>query len=543
MQPNGSRETIRLGKIGLEAGRTFKTKVEDLLSCAITNTAPDVQTSAWLAGLPDEIHAKLTGVGLVAPRIPPLTAPPLSVWLDRYLDQRPDLKPSSRKRIEQTVKLLKEHFGGVTRIDAITPDGTADWRAKLAGSGISEATVRLHCRNAKAIFNAAVERELIERNPFRKLTSSAVAAVRDRYVTPDEAGRIVEACPNVAWRSLFGLARFAGLRTPSETHTLTWADVDWERHRLNVRSVKTERYAGHERRTVPITPKLMQVLQDAFDAAPEGQQSVVALSRNNLRRGMRAIVKRAGMEAWSDVFQTLRRSCATEWKQSYPAYAVDAWLGHSARVSEKYYLMIPEDLWDRVGSAPSTVPERGAAESAAQSAAAGTRTELQPAEVPTSDSSDNAEKQGISCDSEHWAEAELNRRHTDFQHTVGFQLHNLESPINGKFGPCQRLIQALSSPSDKNVEKGFRADGQARQTTAGWATLSQGQSPVVSSLRREREVLWPVRREPGRCACQSYRRTGMASPRGGSNHPDVDPRTLSRGCKTRACRDARLVRC
>ena len=28
------------------------------------------------------------------------------------------------------------------------------------------------------------------------------------------------------------------------------------------------------------------------------------------------------------------RSCATEWKQSYPAYTIDSWLGHSRQASE-----------------------------------------------------------------------------------------------------------------------------------------------------------------------------------------------------------------
>jgi len=348
---DGNRRTIRLGRCGADVAQQFKARVEALLHTRLTNTSPAPEVSAWLGGLPNATHAKLSDVGLVEPRVPKAAAPALSAWLDRYLDQRPDLKPASRKRIEQTIGLLKEHFGDRVLIDTITPDGAAEWRAKLAASGIAEATVRLHCRNAKSPFNAAVERELIGKNPVRKLASAAVAAVRDRYVTPGEADVILGACPNVDWRTLFGLARFGGLRTPSETHALTWGDVDWERKRLNVRSVKTERYPGHERRTVPVTPNLMQLLQDAFDAAPEGQESVVGLSRNNLRRTMRAIVARAGMKPWSDVFQTLRRSCATEWKQTYPAYAVDAWLGHSSRVSEKHYLMIPDELWDRVGRA------------------------------------------------------------------------------------------------------------------------------------------------------------------------------------------------
>ena len=146
---------------------------------------------------------------------------------------------------------------------------------------------------------------------------------------------------------------------------MTWGNVDWERKRLHVRLVKTERYAGHERRTVPIAPALMQLLQDAFDAASEGQERVISLSRNNIRRTMHGIITRAGLTPWSDLSQTLYRSCATEWKQTYPAYAVDTWLGHSERVSKEHYLMIPDQLWDRVSRGPDKV-DKGAAQGAAE---------------------------------------------------------------------------------------------------------------------------------------------------------------------------------
>ncbi len=245
--------------------------------------------------------------------------------------------------------------------------------------------MRLHCRNAKACFNDAVERELMNANPFRKLTSTAVSAERDRYITPKEADSILDKCPDIRWKVLFGLARFAGLRVPSETHLLTWGDVDWQRGRLSVYAPKTERFPKHRRRPVPIVPKLMTILQDAFDAAAEGQERVVALSRNNLHRMVRSVVQKAGLEPWKDLFQALRRSCDTEWKQTFPAYAVDGWLGHSGQVSEKHYLMVPDDLWDRAAGLDEQGAEKSAAECAAKSAAVGSRTESQGVAAEESD--------------------------------------------------------------------------------------------------------------------------------------------------------------
>jgi len=105
------RRTIRLGRCGLDVAQQFKTQVEALQHVKLMNTTPAPEVSAWLAGLPDTMHKKLAAVGLVEPRVPKSLAPTLSVWLGRYVDQRTDLKPASLKRIEQTLKLLKEHFG------------------------------------------------------------------------------------------------------------------------------------------------------------------------------------------------------------------------------------------------------------------------------------------------------------------------------------------------------------------------------------------------------------------------------------------------
>ena len=265
-----------------------------------------------------------------------------------------------------TANRLRSHFDVDTPIDTITPNDAKDWRAWLISERLADATVRLQCRNAKTIFNEAVEREIIGKNPFRKLMSRAIAAKRGRYVTPDETSTILEVCSDPQWRLLFGLARLAGLRVPSETHILTWADVDWDKGRLTVHSPKTERYEGKDKRLVPIVPAFMAILQDAYDAAEDGTECICGLSRNNLHRNMHAILKRAEIEPFPRCFQVLRQSCETEWSDRFPAHAVSTWLGHSEKVSREHYLMVTDDMW-----------ERAVGQRAAKCAAVGSRTESQ----------------------------------------------------------------------------------------------------------------------------------------------------------------------
>ena len=40
---------------------------------------------------------------------------------------------------------------------------------------------------------------------------------REHFVSRDVAAQVIAACPDNEWRLIFALARFGGLRTPSET--------------------------------------------------------------------------------------------------------------------------------------------------------------------------------------------------------------------------------------------------------------------------------------------------------------------------------------
>ena len=266
----GKRKRIRIGVTSHDEAEKFCRQIERLLAAKILNQGIDSETAKWLAGVPDSLHERIAQKGLCQSRQPATKAPKLDDWLTKYTSQRgSDLKPASISRLEQTADRLTDFFGAVT-IDDITPDTAADWRAAMIAEKLSEATIRLHTRNAKSMFSAAVDRELIRRNPFAKLKSSSIAAKRERSVTLEETERLIAAAPSLQWRLLIGLARYAGLRVDSESHGLTWQDVDWERRRLRVYAPKTD-----STRMVPIVGALLTLLQDAYDAAPDGATEIV----------------------------------------------------------------------------------------------------------------------------------------------------------------------------------------------------------------------------------------------------------------------------
>ncbi len=273
IDPNGTRRTIRLGKVELRHAELVRVKVEALLSATITRHPPGRETSDWVRSLGDELHSKIARVGLVQPR----EAHTLGEWLKRFMDARQDLKPSSKRKLEQTRSKLIGFFGEELSLAEITPDDASSWRDDLSELGLSLASVKTHTGNAKTIMREAEQRGIICESPFAHLKGGVTPTKNDRYVTPEETTMVLEAAPDAEWRALFGLARLGGLRTPSETHLLTWGDIDWERGRMRVSSPKTERYTGHESRTVPICPQLMAILQDRFDSATDGEKRVITI--------------------------------------------------------------------------------------------------------------------------------------------------------------------------------------------------------------------------------------------------------------------------
>jgi len=357
------RKRVRLGVVTHNEAVEAKRRIEKLLNARILNQCPTSETAEWLAAVPDHLHNRIARTGLCEPREPASASLTLGEWVTKYLGQRksdPKFKSGSYDRLRQTGDRMLVYFGAHTPIDEITPNAAKDWRVAMIAEPLAEATARLHCRNAKTIFGEAVDRELISRSPFAKLKSSSVAADNDRIIDANETLKLLDASPDVQWRVLIGLARLAGLRVPSETHILSWDAVDWAKRQLTVYAPKTD-----STRFVPIVPELHTILTDAWDQAPAGAKNIVTLSRNNLHRDFKLIVKRAGVKPWDDLWQTLRRSAETMFAETHPQKDVSAWIGHSVKVSLKHYAKPSETQFQAAANSPVLTSVESSAESAA----------------------------------------------------------------------------------------------------------------------------------------------------------------------------------
>lgn len=345
---DGKRKSLRLGRCTQRQAETFKIRFEALLSGRFGGI--DDETARWVAALPDDMHAKLATLGLVTPRAQQ-TAGGLSIGelCEQYIASRDDVGTSTQTVYELTRRNLVGFFGAEKPIRDITPHDADEWRRDLARQGLAEATARKRAGVAKQIFRTAVKRRILPENAFTGLKSTAVAnRAREYFVSQEEIQKIIDTAPDAEWRLVIALARYGGLRMPSEMLALKWPDITEDR--IVIHSVKTAHFEGKGERVIPLFPELREPLREVFEQAPAGSEYVINKHRRrncNLRTQLERIIHRAGLATWPKLFQNMRASRATELAQIFPAHVVAAWLGHSQIVGAKHYLQVRDEDFER----------------------------------------------------------------------------------------------------------------------------------------------------------------------------------------------------
>lgn len=159
-------------------------------------------------------------------------------------------------------------------------------------------------------------------------------------------------------RLVIALARFAGLRIPSELAGLLWSGVNWERERFTVHAPKTERQ-GKGIRIVPIFPELAPYLREAWEAAAEGEDRMFPqiTPGSNLRTWLGKVAARAGVELWEKPWVNMRASAATDAADKFPGHVCESWFGHSEAIANRHYRQVTEDHFHKAVSAEK-IPRR-----------------------------------------------------------------------------------------------------------------------------------------------------------------------------------------
>ena len=351
--PNGKRHTLRLGKVSKRLAEAVLFRVKEILAAIRTGQTCSADTAAWLGTLTGPMHGRFVRVGLADPRVAvkAKVSAGLDTFLQEYINGRAKLRPNTIRNLQQSRRILANHFGKERALSEITVGDADAYRESLIAS-YSPVTVAREVKRARQFFKAANRRGLIPGNPFAEVKGgSQVNSSRNFFVTREAAAAVLSACPDNEWRLIFALSRFEGVRCPSETLQLRWQDVDWDRSRILIRGGKTKP------RVIPLFDEVRPFLERAFADAKEGAVYVVARYRSdntNLRTQLLRILANASIAAWPRPFHNLRASRETELANEFPIHVVCEWIGNSAEVARKHYLQVTEEHFEKATSNPTS---------------------------------------------------------------------------------------------------------------------------------------------------------------------------------------------
>ena len=360
---DGTRRTLSLGKTPKKQAESIKTHVERIITASISRCSVEPETATWLSKLDDVMRGKLARVGLIQAR----ETSTLAAFLTLYIDSRNDAKATTKTVWRRTQRHLLIHFDGGRSLRSVTKADGKAFMQYLVGEGLAVNTVRRTCGIAKQFFADALDRELVDGNPFKQrdiATTTGSNQERVAYITRETVKAVLDACPDAEWRLLFALSRFAGLRTPSEPLLMKWSDIHWDQSRMTVHSPKTAHHEGGAQRVVPIFPELRPYLEAAFEAARPGEVYVITRYRGgdkNLGTQLKRIIGKAGVKPWPKVWHNLRASAETDLARVHPIKAVCDWIGNSVSVAQRHYLTTTEDDFQKAIGNPTHNPTQSPA--------------------------------------------------------------------------------------------------------------------------------------------------------------------------------------
>lgn len=338
--PGAPRQSIRLGRMAMKPAQAIRARVEAIAADRATNRPHDAELSAWLAGLDEALLGKLRRVGL-ADGVG-LTTVTLGEFLERYFGTL-SVKPATRTAYAHTRRNLESYFGTDRPVRSIGPADADGWRSWLVeNEKLSPPTVARRVVAARTFWRKAQRWGLAAANPFADVTGGHQANPRKlRFIPQADVRAVLDEAPDAEWRALIVLARWGGLRTPSEPFALRWGDVDWDRGVLRVSSPKLAHHEAFAERSAPLFPECRAALLELFELAEPGTEFVFDRLRrgsDNPRQHFGRLIRRAGLQPWPRPWHNLRASRETELLREYELATVARWLGHSVAVAARHYV-------------------------------------------------------------------------------------------------------------------------------------------------------------------------------------------------------------
>lgn len=212
----------------------------------------------------------------------------LAEAFDRYIAEYLPRLANFRREKSRALALQKRPLAS-RFLDSIRGKDVADFIKEREGAGASPNTVRLDLAMISRLFSVAASDWGMESlsNPVAKVNKPKLPGGRTRRLEGDEETRLLDACP-VPFRRIVRFALATAMRR-EEISRLTWSNVDMEK-----RSAHLPKTKNGEARTVPLSPKALEVLREVL--TEEGDNGwVFCMSPDAITQAMERARNAAGI--------------------------------------------------------------------------------------------------------------------------------------------------------------------------------------------------------------------------------------------------------
>lgn len=234
---------------------------------------------------------------------------------------------------------LKGHFGDLMPVQV--PDAVEGYIAKRARQGVLGSTIRRELIALRACLNWAADprKGKMLTVPVPPFDMPPAALPRDRWLTQAEIDRLIAAAqdPRIA---LFIHLAIGTAGRKAALLDLTWDRVDFETKVVHLND-PSRRQTSKRRASVPISAKLLPVLQDAY---ARRRNDLVLTHKADPYHPILTVAKHAGVPGVSP--HVFRHTAATHMaRRGVPLWIIAKVLGNSLEMVERVYAKhAPDDL-------------------------------------------------------------------------------------------------------------------------------------------------------------------------------------------------------
>ena len=332
----GKQRTLYLGRdFTLASADRIAKIVTDILSHRKRGERMPVEICRKIESLPVRVRKSFERHGLVGG---------VSCWsvgdlLKSFYESKSHLKVKTQNTYKMFGNRLLEFFGEERRLDSIERLDCEGFKNQRFGK-FSPCTLSTGVRRCRAIFAFAVKSKWISENPFVGLVSRVdVNLDRQYYVDRETIYRVMEHCRDDHDRLLLALARFGGLRIPSEIRQLRYCD-------FSDRVIHIHKDTKTGARDVPFFGEIREIFERLTQAGLSkcNPADLVFGDLGSFRKRILAVIRASGVKRWEKLFINLRSSCITDMsEQGYSEKMLDSMFGNSARIRSKHYVQFRKD--------------------------------------------------------------------------------------------------------------------------------------------------------------------------------------------------------